>query len=151
MWLATLVELEQNCISLFSVLTSCSSVFVEIFIGYSPHSSHLGPFSTLSAGAGAAAVATTCWLQYHKFYVECENSSLYLHDFLGPQISLSFIYSLLKCLLVFYVKFSIVICNEVLAICMSIQIWKVTVTCQKLHFSIWTQEMQSSSIHFGES
>ena len=43
-WLTILVELEQNCISPFSILTSYSSVFVEIFIGYSPPSSHLGPF-----------------------------------------------------------------------------------------------------------
>jgi len=34
---------------------------------------------------------------------------------------------------------------------MSIQIWKVTVTSQQLHFGIWAPEMQSSSIHFGEA
>jgi hypothetical protein len=43
-----------------------------------------------NANVGAATVATACSLQYHKFHVECENNSLYLHDFLGPQISLSF-------------------------------------------------------------
>jgi hypothetical protein len=32
---------------------------------------------------------------------------------------------------------------------MRIQVWKVT--SQQLHFGIWTQEMQNSSIHFGEA
>jgi hypothetical protein len=51
-WLATLVELEQNCITPFSDLTICSSDFVENFIGYSLPSSHLGPFSSLFIGLG---------------------------------------------------------------------------------------------------
>jgi hypothetical protein len=43
--LATLVELEKNCITPFSVLTTCSSVFVENFYRLFTPSSHLGPFS----------------------------------------------------------------------------------------------------------
>jgi hypothetical protein len=42
--LATLVELEQNCISPFVILTFCSSKFVEFLIGYSPPLAILGLF-----------------------------------------------------------------------------------------------------------
>jgi hypothetical protein len=41
-WLATLVEPEQVCISLFSLLTNCSSGFVEFQIGYSPPMANVG-------------------------------------------------------------------------------------------------------------
>jgi hypothetical protein len=44
MWLATIVELEQNCITPFSVLTKCSSEFVENFYRLFTPSSHLRPF-----------------------------------------------------------------------------------------------------------
>jgi hypothetical protein len=39
-------------LSLFSYLTGCSSDFVEIFIGYSLTSSHLGPFSLSNLSLG---------------------------------------------------------------------------------------------------
>jgi hypothetical protein len=44
MWLTTLIELEQNYITSFSVLTSCSSEFVVNFYRLFTPSSHLGPF-----------------------------------------------------------------------------------------------------------
>jgi hypothetical protein len=43
-WLATLVELERNCISPFIILTFCSSEFVEFLIGYLPPFSHIRTF-----------------------------------------------------------------------------------------------------------
>ena len=44
MWLATLVELEQNYISSFRLLTLYFSVFIENFYRLFTPSSHLGPF-----------------------------------------------------------------------------------------------------------
>jgi hypothetical protein len=46
-WLATFIELEQNYISSFIILTFCSSEFVEFLIGYSSPSSHIRTFHLL--------------------------------------------------------------------------------------------------------
>jgi hypothetical protein len=43
-WLATLIELDQTCISSFIILTFCSNEFVELLIGYSPPSRHIRTF-----------------------------------------------------------------------------------------------------------
>ena len=52
MWLATLVELEQNCFSPFRLLTLCSSVFVDNFYRLFTRFSHLGPFTSIEDHAG---------------------------------------------------------------------------------------------------
>jgi hypothetical protein len=44
-WLTTLIELEQNYISSFIILTFCFSDVVEFLKGYSPPLAILGPFS----------------------------------------------------------------------------------------------------------
>jgi hypothetical protein len=64
-WLATLIELEQNCISPFIILTFCSSEFVEFLIGYSPPSSHIRTFYQPNSNLGGSTYLLQIWIWEH--------------------------------------------------------------------------------------
>jgi hypothetical protein len=85
-WLATLIELEQNCILPFIILTFCFSEFVKFLIGYSPPFSHIRTFprGEDEQGRGGARVVADSDMRGLVEFTRWAKTSAWLAHSHGP-------------------------------------------------------------------